>query len=477
MYALLRKEGRILRGQDKGTFVTVKECPMHQPLIEKYGEARLPRYTSYPTAAAFSASIGAGTYSDWITEIPQQDKVSLYLHIPFCRSMCWYCGCHTTITSRDQPILDYLDVLHAEIDLVRARTSGRLKVGHVHFGGGTPTIMQPEEFLRLIALLGKNFVLDKTTEMAVEIDPRTLTPDMACALGEGGVRRASLGVQSFDPIVQKAINRIQSEEQTQTAVTRLRVARVPRINFDLIYGLPHQTVASCIATAKAAIKMRPDRFSVFGYAHIPSFKQHQKLIDEKVLPDAMARAEQADAIAATLERAGYIRIGLDHYALPGDDMVIAQKSGRLHRNFQGYTTDACQTLIGLGASAIGRMPGGYVQNEVPPGIYARQISSGQLATVKGYRLTTEDRMRADLIERLMCDFRADVAGIAAGHGFDAAMLLEDNRQISMLEDDGVVDIRDGIVSVKPDQRFIIRAVAACFDAYLHSSGRAHSKAA
>ncbi|UDF32417.1 UNVERIFIED_ORG: oxygen-independent coproporphyrinogen III oxidase (plasmid) [Roseateles sp. XES5] len=450
---------------------------MQQALIDKYGEARLPRYTSYPTAPAFSPVVGAGTYGDWLSAIDPDTEASLYLHIPFCRSMCWYCGCHTTITQRDEPILDYIDMLRKEIDLVSGKTGARPQIRHVHFGGGTPTIMQPEEFSALIALLRARFAFTSGMEIAVEIDPRTLTPEMAAALGQSGVTRASLGVQSFDPVVQKAINRVQSEAQTMEAVVRLCEAGVGGINFDLIYGLPHQTVASCIATAKAAVAMRPERFAVFGYAHIPSFKKHQRLIDERALPDAALRIEQAEAIAETLGGAGYVRIGLDHYALPDDSLALAARHGRLHRNFQGYTTDACTTLIGFGASAIGRTPDGYIQNEVPPGLYAQRIASGSLATVKGYRLTAEDRLRAEIIERLMCDFRVDAGAIAARHGFEVAPLFEGNARLAALKDDGAIDIDDGIVTVRQDHRFIIRAVAAAFDAYIDQSARTHSKAA
>ncbi|EYR78634.1 oxygen-independent coproporphyrinogen III oxidase [Shinella sp. 838] len=450
---------------------------MQQALIEKYGEARLPRYTSYPTAPGFSPTVGAGTHSDWLAAIKPGTDASLYLHIPFCRSMCWYCGCHTTITQRDEPILDYIDMLRKEIDLVSRTVGGRPNIRHVHFGGGTPTIMQPEEFRDLIGLLRARFAFAAGAEIAVEIDPRTLTAEMATALGEAGVTRASLGVQSFDPVVQKAINRIQSEAQTAEAAARLRKAGITGINFDLIYGLPHQTVASCIETAQAAIRMRPERFAVFGYAHIPSFKKHQRLIDERALPDAAMRSEQAEAIAETLAGAGYVRIGLDHYALPDDSLTLAANRGRLRRNFQGYTTDACTTLIGFGASSIGRTADGYVQNEVPPGLYAQRIASGRLATAKGYRLTAEDRLRAEIIERLMCDFRVDVTGIAARHGFDAAPLLDGNARLAALKEDGAVDIRGGTVTVRQDHRFIIRAVAAAFDAYIDQSARTHSKAA
>ncbi|WEX91731.1 oxygen-independent coproporphyrinogen III oxidase (plasmid) [Sinorhizobium garamanticum] len=450
---------------------------MQPDLVAKYGEARLPRYTSYPTAPRFSPTIDAGTYGGWLAATPAEKPVSLYLHIPFCRSMCWYCGCHTTITQRDQPILDYLDMLREEVRLVSVAARKNLAVDHVHFGGGTPTIMKPQEFHDLIRVLRDRFGFTKDAEIAVEIDPRTLEREMAKALGEAGVRRASLGVQSFDSVVQKAINRNQSEEQTMEAVARLRRAGVDSINFDLVYGLPHQTVQSCVNTAEAAIAMRPDRFAVFGYAHVPSFKKHQMLIDETALADAEGRIVQAEAIAATLVAAGYRRIGLDHFARADDSLAVAQAVGQLHRNFQGYTTDACDTLIGFGASAIGRTTKGYAQNEVPPGLYAQKIAAGRLATMKGYRLTEEDRLRAAIIERLMCDFSADIPAIAAAHGFDPGIVLENNARLVMLEGDGILENTAGVIRLCEEGRFLIRAVAAAFDAYLDQSARTHSKSA
>jgi oxygen-independent coproporphyrinogen-3 oxidase len=450
---------------------------MKTAILEKYSEARLPRYTSYPTAPRFSEETDAATYAGWLRATPADAAVSLYLHIPFCRSMCWYCGCHTLISQKDRPILDYLAVLGAEIRLVAATASKELAIDHVHFGGGTPTVMPPQAFIGLMALLRMHFAFSGHSEIAVEIDPRTLTAEMAAALGDSGVRRASLGVQSFDPRVQAAINRVQSVEQTAQAVAHLRAAGTQRINFDLIYGLPHQSVASCVETAEQAIALKPDRLAVFGYAHIPSFKKHQRMIDEAALAGSRERDEQAEAIAATLVAAGYRRIGLDHYARPDDAMVGAQADGTLKRNFQGYTTDSCQTLIGLGASAIGRTHHGYVQNEVPPGGYARRIGAGTLATVKGYRLTDEDRLRAAIIERLMCDFAVDVPGLCDRHGFDPGLLLDGHAGLSMLQDDGVIDIDGGVIRVRQAQRFVIRAVAACFDAYLDQSGRTHSRAA
>jgi oxygen-independent coproporphyrinogen-3 oxidase len=455
----------------------VEKTPLRPSIVQKYGEARLPRYTSYPTAPHFSPEIGPAICADWLASLPGDEPVSLYLHIPFCRAMCWYCGCHTTITVKDQPIIDYLGMLRAEIDTVAAKIPHPLPVEKVHFGGGTPTIMEPADFIALADLLCERFNFTATAELAVEIDPRTLTIEMAGALAGAGIRRASLGVQSFDPVVQRAVNRIQSEEQTFETVRSLRGCGVDRINFDLIYGLPHQTVRSCVETAMAAAAMRPDRLAVFGYAHVPSFKKHQRMIDEAALPDGTARSEQALAIAETLVDAGYRQIGLDHFALPDDDLALAQAAGKLRRNFQGYTTDNCQTLIGFGASAIGRTAQGYVQNEVPLGRYAGQIGAGQLATAKGYRLTAEDRIRADVIERLMCDFEANIPAISARHGFDPARLLDGNEQLDALVQDGVLDVAGGIVRLRGDHRFLVRAAAAAFDAYLSASPRVHGKAA
>ncbi|NKL21135.1 oxygen-independent coproporphyrinogen III oxidase [Rhizobium leguminosarum] len=450
---------------------------MSQAIMEKYGEARLPRYTSYPTAPHFAAMPDKAIYRDWIASIPSGERTSLYLHIPFCRSMCWYCGCHTTITERDRPILDYLDVLHREIELVAQACNQSLSVGEIHFGGGTPTIIQPDEFIALMDAIRNRLGCAPELNAAVEIDPRTLTAEMAAALGQAGVTRASLGVQSFDPAVQKAINRIQSVEVTAQAVEALRKAGVTRLNFDLIYGLPHQTVESCVATVEAAVAMRPDRFAVFGYAHIPAFKKHQRMIDEAALPDAHARGDQAEAIAKALVVAGYERIGLDHFALPDDELSVAQASGRLHRNFQGYTTDDCTTLIGLGASAIGKFAQGYAQNEVPPGLYASRVAAGELAIAKGYHLTPEDRFRAELIERVMCDFTVDVAAIAASHGFDPELILRHNPKLDELRDDGLIHMAAGTIRANEQYRFIVRSVAAAFDAYLGKGGRAFSKAA
>lgn len=448
---------------------------MNEDKASAYGDERLPRYTSYPTAPHFSDAVTADVYARWLGELSPDLSASLYLHVPFCRQMCWYCGCNTTVMRSDAPISAYVAELCREIDTVAGCVPHPLTVGHVHFGGGTPTIVAPHEFLALMALLRRRFDLGPDAEIAVEIDPRRLERPMAQALGEGGVNRASLGVQSFDPVVQQAINRVQSYAVTAAAVEMLHEADITAVNFDLIYGLPHQTVQSCRETARQCLALRPARLSVFGYAHVPSFKPHQRLIDEAALPNGAERRRQAEAIAEVLCAGGYRRIGFDHYALPDDELSIAEREGRLHRNFQGYTSDACDVLVGFGASAIGRLPQGYVQNEPLPRRYSRLIGERGLATVKGYALTADDRLRADIIERLMCDLAVDVGAICARHGTDPAPLMNAPRLGDVVRD-GLARIEGHVVRVPDEARFLVRTIAAAFDAYLGQGGRAHSRA-
>jgi oxygen-independent coproporphyrinogen-3 oxidase len=450
---------------------------MRADWARSYGQDRLPRYTSYPTAPHFSPSISEADYQAWLRALPLQQPASIYLHVPFCRAMCWYCGCHTSVTKRDDPIAVYATGLRSEARLVAATVGQRLPIAHIHFGGGTPTIMMPETFVDLMATLRGSFSILPDAEIAVEIDPRTLTDAMTEALGSSGVTRASLGVQSFDPTIQRAINRLQGyDEQTAASVEQLRHAGIRRLNFDLLYGLPLQTVESCLDTVAKCIELRPDRFSVFGYVHIPSFKKHQRKIAESDLPDAVERHLQSEAIAAALVDAGYVRIGLDHFALPDDKLALAQRSGRLHRNFQGYTDDSAETLIGLGASAIGRMPQGFVQNAVATRDYLARIAEDRLATAKGYAFTVDDRFRADVIERLMCDMGADLPQIARRHGCDPQSAIVDRLRIAQLISDGAVTMTGGRISISEGAEFLVRSVAAVFDAHLARSAATHSRA-
>ncbi|HEY7385517.1 MAG TPA: oxygen-independent coproporphyrinogen III oxidase [Beijerinckiaceae bacterium] len=450
---------------------------MRPEILARYAGQRLPRYTSYPPSPHFGPEVTDARYRQSLADLPHGGgEASLYLHVPFCRSMCWYCGCHTTVARRDDPIIGYLAALRREITLVADAAGARLPTAHIHFGGGTPTILHPDDFVRLAGLLRREFAVATDAEVAVEIDPRTLTAAMVTALAEAGVTRASLGVQSFDGVVQKAINRVQSFEQTAAAVEGLRRAGIRAVNFDLIYGLPHQTVASCRETVERCLALRPDRLSVFGYAHVPGFKKHQRRIDAAALPDAQARHEQAEAIAAMLQGRGYHRIGLDHYALPSDKMAAAQESGGLRRNFQGYTTDRSDVLIGFGASAIGRLPQGYVQNEVVLGRYAERVRRGELPVARGYALTRDDRLRADLIERLMCDFRVDLGKVCEAHAVASDAVADALPALRALTRDGLIRFDGAVVEVNPEARSLVRSVAAAFDAHRAPPGRTHSPA-
>ena len=441
-------------------------------LLRRYADARIPRYTSYPTAPNFSAEVGEADYRHWLASLPSTDA-SLYLHIPFCRAMCWYCGCHTTVAAREAPMLRYLHCLRQEIELVARYTRDLLSIRHIHFGGGTPTLMPVNEMQSVIEHLRRHFSVALNSEIAIEIDPRTLSYEMAAVLGLCGFNRASLGVQSFDLAVQQAINRVQTFEAVESAVRLLRSNGLRRINFDLIYGLPKQSLQSCLETVERALTLRPDRFAVFGYAHLPSFKPHQRRIDGASLPDSETRFAQSRAIAEALVRAGYIEIGLDHFALPDDPLATAAAAGRLHRNFQGYTTDEAEVLIGLGASSIGRLPQGFAQNQVRIPEYERLVRECRLPVARGYRFAGDDRLRGAIIERLMCDHRVDLGTICQRFGAEPAVVLG-SASLGPLIADGLLERQGTQVRVKPHARPLVRSIAAAFDAHLSADDQ-HSR--
>lgn len=443
-------------------------------LVARYAPTPVPRYTSYPPATAFSGEVDERHYRSWLASLPAAEA-SLYVHVPFCHAMCWYCGCHTTVVRREAPVARYLASLADEVRLVSQQVTAPLTISHLHFGGGTPTLMPPDAMRTLMGQLRDEFTIGDEAEIAVEIDPRSFTSDMATALGESGFNRASVGLQSFDPFVQRAINRVQSFEESALAVERLRSAGVGRINFDLMYGLPHQSVPSCLSTVEKALRLRPDRVAVFGYAHVPSFKPHQRVIDEAALPGLQARVVQFRVIAEALVAAGYVEIGLDHFALPDDPLACAAADGTLRRNFQGYTTDEAEVLIGLGASSIGRMPQGYVQNQVRIPEYQRLVAAGKLPITRGYRFTGDDRLRAALIERLMCDHKVDVMGICQQFGADPSPLLA-AAPLKFLFADGLISLGDGKLTVRPHARSLIRTVAAAFDEHLQRGDDRYSRA-
>ncbi len=435
-------------------------------LVARY-DGRVPRYTSYPTAPHFSPAIGAETYAAWLGALPAQTPLSLYLHVPFCDRLCHYCGCNTTVVRLDSSRRAYAALLEREIDKVANLIGRKATVSHVHWGGGTPTALPGDCLTAVMARIRDRFALALDAEIAIELDPTTLPQDRVDALREMGVTRVSLGVQDLEPAVQEAIGRRQSYEQTEDCAKAARALGVGSLNLDLIYGLPLQTEESVARTARRALDLKADRVAVFGYAHVPWMKKHQQLIPETSLPGPVERFAQQRAIHRVLiEEGGYVPVGLDHYALPGDAMAQAASARQLKRSFQGYTTDAAPALIGFGASAIGSLPQGYVQNAPTALAYSKAIGAGTLATVRGCALTADDRLRRDVIERLMCDLEVDFAELAGAHGADPAPLVASLAGLARFEADGLAHWDGRRLTVSEKGRPFVRSAAALFDAYL-----------
>jgi oxygen-independent coproporphyrinogen-3 oxidase len=444
-------------------------------LVARY-DGRAPRYTSYPTAVQFTAQVDEAVYRGWLAALPPAEPVSLYVHVPFCSRLCWYCGCNTRAVTRHDPVSDYVSLLLRELDLLRGALPGRLAASALHLGGGTPNMLSLADMDALFGAIRESFAPTEGFEIAAEMDPGNLTRAWIEAAARHGLSRASLGVQILDPVVQAAVNRHESLAQVTRAVGWLRVAGVKSVNIDLMYGLPHQTVANTLETITAILDLRPERIALFGYAHVPWMKAHQKLIDEAALPGPEARLAQSEAAAERLAGAGYVRIGLDHFALRGDEMAAALDSGRLRRSFQGYTTDTAPTLLGLGASAIGQLPGGYVQNVAQEVGWRRAVAQGRLPVARGVALTADDRFRGEIIERLMCDLAVDLAEVCVRHARDPADLAPSLDRLAPFLADGLV-VQAGLrLQVTPRGRLLVRSMCAAFDAYFAPDAGRHSRA-
>lgn len=448
---------------------------MRNDLIERY-DLRVPRYTSYPTAPHFGPSVDGARYRAWLSALDPATPLSLYLHIPYCAQMCFFCGCHTKATRKYEPVVDYLGALADEIQLVAEALPARMRATHIHFGGGSPTILAPRDFAQAMSELGASFEIAPGAGIAVELDPRTTSHEFVGAMADAGVTRVSIGVQDFNPEVQLAIGRVQSPRLTARVVGWLRGHGIDAINMDLIYGLPYQTVDTLIATIDLAAELRPSRIALFGYAHVPWMKAHQRLIPEAALPGLAERWRQYEAAGERLKERGYVAVGLDHFALPDDEIVAAQARGALHRNFQGYTIDAAPALIGLGASGIGALPQGYVANEVDIGRYKAMVREGRLPVARGVAVSGDDRLRREIIERLMCDLAVDLDAIAVHNGLSGYGFEPELSALAPLEADGIVR-RDGHrLAVTEEGRPLVRAVCAVFDRYLDQGEARHSKA-
>jgi oxygen-independent coproporphyrinogen-3 oxidase len=443
-------------------------------LVERYSTP-VPRYTSYPTAPHFHAGVTNRTYASWLQGLPADATISLYLHIPYCDRLCWFCGCHTKHTLRYEPITDYLRALYAEIDWVSAQLDGRGLVTAVHLGGGSPTMLKPADLLALRARLDARFTIAPDAEISIEIDPNDIDDGRYDAMAQFGLTRASIGVQDFDPKVQKAINRLQSFEDTRDVVAAMRQRGVRSVNLDLLYGLPFQTQEGLAQTIRAALSLNPDRAALFGYAHVPWMKTHQKMIPEDALPGKHDRFAQAQLAADLLVAGGMEPIGFDHFAVPTDSLAIAARTGTLKRNFQGYTDDAADALIGLGASAIGQMPQGYVQNITATGDYSRAVLEGGVAVARGFALTPIDRLRAEAISALLCRYALDPRDLEGFWGGGKA-LMEEARQIALTDVDGMTAMDGECFVVTEKGKPFVRTIAAQFDTYLAAGMGRHSLA-
>ena len=437
-------------------------------------EANVPRYTSYPTAPHFHPGVTAETVGQWIDALPAGEAVSLYLHVPFCDRLCWFCACHTKQTLRYEPVAEYLATLHSEIETIGRRMAGRNPVAAIHLGGGSPTMLKPDDLRALRRKLDASFAMAPDVALSVEIEPNDMDEGRLDALAEIGLTRASLGIQDFDQRVQHAINREQSFETTAAVVHGLRARGIGSVNLDLLYGLPYQSVETLEETVRKSLSLGPDRIALFGYAHVPWFKKHQTMIDEAALPDADARLAQALAAARLIAAQGYQRIGIDHFALPDDSLAVAAREGRLRRNFQGYTDERCETILGLGPSSISRYAQGYAQNHPATGEYGRRVLAGELATVRGIALSEDDRVRGWVIERLMCDFGFSASDALQHFGGAAGAVL---AEATALAQNAAGLRRDGDrFVVDEDDRIVVRTIAAGFDRYLAQQQSRHSAA-
>ena len=438
-------------------------------------DARVPRYTSYPTAPHFHAGVNGAIMDGWLKALDPSKSVSLYVHVPFCAKLCWYCGCNAEIVKSDAPVADYLDLLLAEMTRIAALLPHRMKVSHLHFGGGSPNMLSLSAFDRVMDTIEAKFDFLPDAERAIELDPRDLDLDRVKAYAERGIDRASIGVQDLDPEVQKAIHRIQPLATVKQAVDRLRANGINAINFDLLYGLPLQTVSTIERTVEEVLALEPARIALFGYAHVPWMKKYQKALERYTLPGQTERAALAKAARAALE-AHYTPIGIDHFARPDDSMAIAAQNGTLRRNFQGYTTDQAETLIAFGPSAISETPSGYAQNEPDLATWSKQVASGQSSVQRGIVLTDEDRLRRAVIERLMCDLFVDLEAVADRFNVHPVVFLLALDRLEDFAEDGMVEIDGWQIRVPDDARIAVRSIASAFDEWLKADGTRHAAA-
>jgi oxygen-independent coproporphyrinogen-3 oxidase len=440
-------------------------------LLRKYNEPG-PRYTSYPTAPLFSEDFGSSEFEREVAQTNQtaERPISLYFHLPFCDTLCYFCGCTMIVSRKEDKKQEYYDYLYREIDRLAGMTAPGRRVIQLAWGGGTPTDQTPDQIRRLGEKIRSSFQFagDDEIEASSEIDPRDLTRDHMVALREAGFNRVSMGVQDFNPRVQEAVNRIQPEDMTREVVSWARELGFQSINLDFIYGLPYQTVDSFEETIDKLIDISPNRIAMFNFAYVPWLKKHQKqLIDPDTVPGAEERLQILKMTIEKLSAAGYAYIGMDHFAKPDDELTVAQENGSLHRNFQGYSTKAGCDLYALGMSAISQTDDVYAQNHKQLPDYYAAIDAGRMPTRSGYRLDADDKLRREVITRLMCDFVLDKRDIASRFDIDFDSYFKTSvAKLGRFLDDDLVRVDDRRIEVTPMGRLVIRNIAMCFDRYL-----------
>lgn len=418
--------------------------------------ANVPRYTSYPTAVEFDDTVGADALTSELNAISANQPISLYLHIPYCQQICWYCGCNTGAAGREKRLTSYLAALEAEIVQIAGRLGGRGRIKQIAFGGGSPNAIAPVDFVRLTDRIFTMFSCDNP-RISVELDPRIFSTEWAATLARCGVSRVSLGVQSFSKNIQQAIGRIQPVEMIESCIGKLRDVGIGAVNFDLMYGLPDQSLDDLQETLEITDRLAPSRIALFGYAHMPQLFPRQRRIDGDVLPDAKARFAMADMGYQYFTSNGFAAIGFDHFAQADDSLAIAATHGELRRNFQGFTDDDCDIMIGIGASAISNFPGHIIQNEKNPGRYRMLASAGNLSAVRGVKRSVDDRLRGRLIERTLCE----------GNSGPVPLPIRDHIKAGLqpFVERGLAAFEDGCVRVKPEGIAYSRTIAWLFDGY------------
>ena len=438
-------------------------------LIQKYNYSG-PRYTSYPTALEFAESYGEPQFLEAVARYPER-PLSLYVHIPFCHKLCYFCGCNKIVTRQQHKADQYLDALEQEI-LHRAPLFAGRQVSQLHWGGGTPTYLNKAQISRLMQILRSQFNFNADAEISIEVDPREIELDVLDHLRHEGFNRLSMGVQDFNKEVQRLVNREQDEEFIFALIKRARDLGFTSTNIDLIYGLPKQTPESFAFTLKRVAELSPDRLSVFNYAHLPTLFAAQRKIKDADLPTAQQKLDILQATISSLIDSGYQFIGMDHFARPDDELAVAQREGVLHRNFQGYTTQGDTDLLGFGVSAISMIGDSYAQNQKELKRYYQQVDETGNALWRGIALTRDDCIRRDVIKALICNFRLDYAAVERAWDVDfQGYFAEDLKLLAPLAKDGLVDVDEKGIQVTPKGRLLIRNICMCFDAYLRQKAR------